>query len=423
MVKEQKELSYIKYFLYLASGYSFLTYLYYLLKELLMNKFHDFAYYYIYTALLQKGVDIWRYAEDPQIVTKINAMASALGFPQITIGLQHSLGFFFMVSPFAMMPFNAASVSWVLLCQLSFAVFIILTFKILNNLDELQILCAICLIFNFWPLFENAHLAQVNFIVLLFLTLAFMSLKNKQLFLAGIFLGLAIQLKEVFLPMVLFLMVKKYWRALWGVIAIICAVKIASIFAFGMNREISYWRYLINYWLLTDKPPSLYNISVAAAFKRIIENLMSIRFVQIALLPAYIFLFIKAWRLTGSRQVAVRQAPANTKETPAFNPVGTQFLEYALFISLSFIVNPWLNEPLFIILYLPLLAAWNYIVKFPARSNFILYAIIYLILGLKYSVISFPFFSAGLPSLLLSAGVLGYLLLFYLIYKLLKNSR
>jgi hypothetical protein len=397
--QDKKESSYLKYFLYLASGYSFLTYLYYLTKELLANKFHDFAYYYIYTGLLQKGNDIFRYAEDPQIIARIKALASSLGFPQITIGLQHSPGFFFLVSPFAWLPFNAASASWVAFCQFSFLFFVISTCKILKDLDEWQILCAIFLVFNFWPLFENAHLAQVNFVVLPFLALAFLLLKNRQLFLAGISLGMAIQIKEVFFPMVLFLAAKRYWKAVWGLAAILVAVKVAAVFAFGIEKEVSYWRYITGYWLLTDKTPSVYNISIAASLGRFGMGLISARILRLALLPLFIFLLVKAWNLA---------------RHPGRENSRSLFLEYSLFISLCFIVNPWLNGPLLMILLLPLLAAWGYLVKHPAPADFMLFVIIYFALGLKYSVISFPFFAAA---------AFGYVLLFYLIYRLLKHSR
>jgi hypothetical protein len=405
----KKQHTYLSYFLFIAAALAVFTYLHYLLKEILVNRFYDFTWFYTFSQLIRDGCNLFRDYKTPEVIGRMAATSASLGVTDYTHGISYvpySLGFNFLVSPFTYLPLKVASLVWVALSQIAFAGSVILLVAQCEKKNMQKILCAIFLIFSFWPLFENVHLAQVNFIILFLIMFGLVCLKRSKMLEAGISLGIAVSLKEIFLPVFLYLVFKKHWKALFASAFTIVAIKAAAILAFGPDKELAYWQHNINYWLASNYSLSLFHISIAAILKRLTGDEVAAGYIQAFLLFLYLVLLVWIWRLM-------------RKKSRESGPMGI-FLEFSLFVTLCFLVSPWINEGHFIILYIPLLSCWFYLAENPSFLEGALFATSYLILGLKYSVISFGAFRTGIPSLVLGVKVFGYILLFYLVCRLLK---
>ena len=405
---EDKRVLYLKYFLCLVVGFAFLTYLHDVVKEALTSPLKDFYHYFMNTKLLLQGYDIWK-TDSPELIAQTNLMVSQFGVSGKAEVL-HSMGFFLIFSPFTFLAPKAASLVWVMVCQISFILSIAVIVTSLEKFDIWKALCAAFLAFSFWPLREDLHLGQPNALILFLFSLSLLSLKHKKFLLAGIFLGLGIQVKEIFLPMLLFCACKKYWKSLAGALTSILFIKGAAIFAFGIDKELSYWKHQLSFfspvlnYTSADGGIDYVSMSVIDLWHRLSDGLLQAGMSQFLIIIFFSFILWRAWKLTAENSLAPERLP----------------LEFSCFVLLCFIFSPWIHETHFIVLVLPLLASWLAIAHRPSHKGFILFSIAYCIVGLKYSFISFPIFARGILASLLAVKAIGFLILFFLINSLLR---
>lgn len=397
---------YLTYFLFLAAGYALLAYLHDFLKDILTSGYFDFQYYYINAKALRQGCNIWDFST-LAVIEQIKALTIQAGVPAWHSPVIYAPGFFLLVLPFTFLPLKAAAIAWVAFCQASLLVFIILMVRLLKKADLQQALISIFLVFSFWPLREELHLGQPNLVILCLFTLSLLFWKKKQFFLAGILLGLGIQIKEIFLPMLLLCMHRKYRKALLGALSSIIVVKLAVLGIFGAEKELAYWQHMSGFWY-AHRGTNPYNQSVLALLGRLTTGFLNIRIAQLVFLGSGICALFVTWK-------ALRE----TLETSVEGGIAKAF---GLSVCLCFMLSPWVHETHLVVLYLPLLAAWPLLESNRRRLDFILFIIAYLTLGLKYSVISFEPFHKGPLSLLLSTKTLGSMVLFYLFYRLCRKD-
>lgn len=406
--------AYLKYFLFLAALFAIFTYFHDLIKESVTSDFIDTQHYYVNTNLLRQGYNPWEIAKDEYFSQAGTMIPQGSYITQAKV--LHSPGFFLLFMPFSLLPFKIAAILWLIFCQLSFMAAAGLIFKMIGRVKIEELFTGLFLVFSFWPLREDFHIGQPNLLVLLNFALALLCLKGKRLFLAGIFLGLGIQVKESFLIVLLFCLRREYWKTLVSAIGILLAVKIVAIFAFGIDRELSYWSYQANFFLpqLAGKGYiDISSLSLVYFFYHLTQGLVNMRLLQslISILVLLILIRVFKPRSDNKAGIGIDRLP----------------LEFSFFVTLSFMLNIWAHETHLVVLCLPLLICWFYILRHPQKKDFILFIAAYLILGLKYAITSFPPLWKGPFSFMLSFKGLGYVLLFWLLARLLKrmpdNSR
>lgn len=399
----------LKYFLYLAVFFAIFSYLHDLTKETFTSNFIDTQHYYVNSRLLQQGHNIW-IIQPQEYLDKAKVLMPKQSYTNYAAPL-HSASFFLMFMPFTLFSFERASILWLIFCQLSFIIGVWLVVKKIVGLNTLETLSGLFLAFTFWPLREDFHIGQPNSLLFLFLALSLLAVKNKRIFLAGIFLGLGIQVKEVFLPMLLFCMPRKYWKMLLGAISVIIIFKAVTIFTFGLDKELSYWQHQLGFFTpqfsgggYTD----IYNISLIYLFRHLAQGVVGIKFIQGVVIILNLFILVMGFKVL-----------IKSKDNFVLDKT---LLEFVFFVTLCFMLNPWVHETHSVSLILALLISWFYILRHPKKADFILFIAAYLILGLKYAITSFPFLWKGPFAFILSFKGLGFVILFLLIYRLLKNK-
>ncbi|MBU0502993.1 MAG: glycosyltransferase family 87 protein [Candidatus Omnitrophota bacterium] len=411
MDNDASKAAYLKYFIYLVVLFVLFTYLHDLTKAIFTSDFIDTRHYYVNSKLLQQGVDVWKISPQ-EYLSYENSMITKTGYSNYASVL-HSMNFFLIFSPFTFMGFNLASVLWVITCQaaLIISTWLVLT-KIFGNLDIYKVISGLFLVFMFWPLREDLFIGQPNLLILLFFTLALLCFKNKKIFLAGIFLGLGVQIKELFIPVLLFCLCKRYWKALISAICVIFLIKLAAIFSFGIDKEISYWTYQLRFFsgqVAAGEYRDISSLSIFYLLYNLFFSIAGIKFVQALTILINLIVLTLAFRVRYGKRVGT-------------NP-DKMALEFSFFITLCYMVCPWVHETHLVVLFLPLVICWFYIIKGPVKkSSIILFIIAYLILGLKYAITSFPSAWSGPFAFLLSFKGIGYILLFILLGSLLRTS-
>lgn len=414
MENDTSKAAYLKYFIYLVVLFAFFTYLHDLTKAIFTSDFIDTRHYYANSKLLQQGVDIWKISPQEYLGYE-NAIITKAGYRNYAAVL-HSASFFLIFSPFTFLGFSPASVLWVITCQaaLIISVWLVLT-KILGNPDIYRVFSGLFLVFMFWPIREDLFVGQPNLLILLFFTLALLCFKNKKIFLAGIFLGLGVQIKELFLPILLFCLCKRYWKALIGAICAILLIKLAAIFSFGIDKEVSYWSYQLRFFfgqVASGEYRDICSLSIIYSLRNLFLGIVSIKFTQAMTILINLIVLALAFRVRYGKRVGT-------------NP-DRLALEFSFFITLCYMLSPWVHETHLVVIILPLLICWLNIIREPFKiSRITLFITAYLILGLKYAITSFPKAWTGPFSFLLSFKGLGFVLLFILLYNLLeiRNER
>ena len=386
--------AYLKYFLYLAVCFAACAYVHDLLKAFFESDFADFAHYYAFAKLMRTGADVW--TENPALIEKIGVIMKGTGVARIPADLYQSSGFLLFVSPLTLLPYSWATLSWLIAAQAAFAASVVLLLRMMKNLDTWKVLSGLFLIFSFWPLREDLYLGQPNFFVLFFITLAVWCLKNEKTFYGGIFLGLAVQCKEIFFPLLALLLIRRYYRALTGALCALIVPKAVYICVFGMHNELSYWDKIL-------RSHSWANLAMGDPFGLSVFSVLSKitgpgagGIVRLLWAVFSVFLVWAAWLMFRKKSKTGR---------------ADVLLEFSAGIVVCLCLSPWVHETHLVVLSFAVLVCWMYLAENFQRANFLIFAVSYLLLGLKY------------PAATLGAGkTLGLILFFYLFYRIAKHN-
>ncbi len=220
--------------------------------------------------------------------------------------------------------------------------------------------------------------------------------------LAGLFLGILFQVREYLALLALFFIVKKDWKALAGIAIGFLALKITAISVFGWDNELSYWRYIFS--LFATRPHlTLANHSLAAAVYRVGRVYLGTAACAAFAIACILFLAAKAvsW-VKGAGKDAL--------------------LSFCVFLTLCFIVSPWVHESHYVALYPAILISWFGLEREESARCSRLFILSYLFLGLGYSLVRFPYFYRGLPAVFTAGKLAGVLILFFLTGILTRRS-
>lgn len=387
------------FLLLLVACITVLTYFHVVLKETIESPFVDFGHYWINASLLKEGYNAWE--RDTLIEKKITEITQSQKIIITSLPI-HSPGFFVFIMPFAFLPFRWAVLLWLMIGYLLLFYSLWIILKIERGRPSWEdVFVVLFLVFSFWPLREELHLAQPDFFILFFLVSTIALLKKGRLFWAGVVLGIAFQFREYLVIAMLFFLLKKKWRVVIGVISSVVALKLIAAFLFGWAGEIAYWKYLFSMFGKIA-PPSTLNVSVFAPLYRIVNGQFG-KIFYIACALSCIGIFI------GKAVFWIR----NSKDS---------ILEFCLFLTLPFLVSPWVHEQHFVVLYPAIIILWFRLERRENARYYFLFIISYLFLGLGYSLARFSLFRSGILAIFTGGKVIGIIILFFLIGMLIKED-
>lgn len=384
-----------RYFLILLVGiFSVLTYFHAVARDTASSSFSDFGNYWLNAQMLRDGFNVWSTDKDTEDHRAM--LADRYDF-KITYPSVNSLGFSAFVGLFTLFDFRQAAVIWNILNQIALLLSIWLMLKMvkIKPLSE-EALFVLFLVFSFWPIREALHLGQVTFLSMLLVTASVFLMKDHRWVLAGILLSFAIQTKEHIALSLLVFVWKKNWKVLIGVALGFFSVKILEISIFGLHRELAYWRFLFGFG--TQAHLGVNNHSLMSAICRVGNN------------PSCGF--VGAAFLIGLAGLAFFWTRRTADALSSFFP----------FLILSFIASPWVNETHYMILCPAIISIWFSIDKIQSRHHYVLFILAYLLLGVGYSLNSFPRFHFGILSLFTVGKLLGAIILFILSGKIANYS-
>jgi hypothetical protein len=333
MIKDKKTI-----FILLAALLAILIYFHAVVKEMVNGSFVDFTHYWINASLLKEGYNVWKKDECANDkITEILKEAMLPGTPA------HSPGFFIFILPFTFFSLRLAAFLWLVLGHLLLLFSILLILKIVKTRPSLEdMLITLFLVFSFWPIREDLHLGQPNFLILFFLAASLFLLKKNKMLWAGILLGLAINMREYLAVLGLLFLWKRNWRALSGIILGFLFIKVAAGFLFGWITEVSYWeRIFFTFGKRIYFPMT--NLSLIALVYRIGKDLVGITVCRIIILLIMSVLIGQAFFYTRKKE-------------------GDVLLEFSLFLVLTFLVSPWVHEAHYVALYPAIVITWFYLI-------------------------------------------------------------
>ena len=214
--------------------------------------------------------------------------------------------------------------------------------------------------------------------------------------LMAIFLGLAVQCKEIFFPLLALLLIRRYYRALTGALCALIVPKAVYICVFGMHNELSYWDKIL-------RSHSWANLAMGDPFGLSVFSVLSKitgpgagGIVRLLWAVFSVFLVWAAWLMFRKKSKTGR---------------ADVLLEFSAGIVVCLCLSPWVHETHLVVLSFAVLVCWMYLAENFQRANFLIFAVSYLLLGLKY------------PAAPLAAGkTAGICLFFYLFYRIRKHS-
>jgi hypothetical protein len=388
------------FFIMLAALFALGTYGAGAAKELKESDFVDFAHYYQNSALLKQGYDIW--AGGRQFDKASVDLAHRAGFVA-TGNVVHSPGFFLCMLPFTALPFRAAVYCAFLIGHvlLFFALWLLLkTFK--KKFSSEDFWPIIFLVFAFWPLREQLHHNQPNLFILFFLSVSLFLFKKKKFLWSGIMFGIALQFREYLAVMALFFIWKRNWKVLAGIAAGILLLKLSAMAVFGWDKELFYWRYMLYHFAVSHDYSSVsQNLSFTAAVFHVFRGIVP-RAGALAIIGSF-------------AAVCIARALTAVKKTDSDPALG-----FGLFLTLAFLITPWVHESHFVTLCIALIIAWFSLREKP--KQYTLFAAAYLLLALRYSLFRFSFFYYSFPAVLYYLKFAGIILLFILLDQQTRRS-
>ncbi len=397
---------FLKFFLLIAALFSFLAYCHDLSREFIFSEFDDVGHYYVCSKLLSEKYDVYKGS------TEATSRADEIFKEMSTAKNQyykptHSIGFFLLFLPFSQFTYHKAAVAWVLLSNVLFAAGVFMLLMCFSKMSLARFCTSIFLVFSMWPLREGGHFGQASIVIVFLFAAALVALRKRNDLALGLCLALGVTVKEIFAGAFIFLLWQRNWRAIiWAVVSL-ALIKIASITVFGFNAEISYWQAQYGYWISGFTRGTM-SISFSETARRVFSGIITEKAIATVVLAIDAVLFVLLLKWSG-----IKSRTAN------FHKLA---LGFSLFLLFSMLVSPWLRETHLVILTIPLLVIWLTLYESGNTGCYVLFAVGYLIIALRYSIFSFPYFQSGFLAIFDSAKVFGCLILFYLCAKLLKED-
>jgi hypothetical protein len=380
-------------FLLLAALYASLSYAHDSLKDLAESSFDDFRYYRDGAQLLKEGHDIWGQAMPITAARTQDVVNDPIEVPAGFVRAPHSGTFFLYMLPFTQIPYDMALLLWFILGQAVCICSLWLIVKSFKQDPSPQDWCmAVFLLFSFWPIKEQVHMMQPNFLILGCVAAAAYLLSRGYFFGAGLLFGAGLHLREYLIVAAFYFVIRGSWRVLAGIIISFVGLKLAAIMMWGMPRELSYWRHIFSFFV-GQCHAHYNNQTLIASVSRILNGMGGKASVYAVTAAAYIYFLIFAAR-----------------KALSINNVSRGFI---FSLALGLLLTPWVHEHHYLALYPVFIGVW-FGLKKPRPIYSLFFVISYLILGLRFSLVRFPQFHAGLPALACAIKITGVIILFFL---------
>jgi hypothetical protein len=227
------------------------------------------------------------------------------------------------------------------------------------------------------------------------LSLSLWVTKNERPYWAGLFLSFAIHMKPQFALLLLLFPLKGMYRHLTSTIICYILIALVSLPVTGFDLQLGYFRALFRTAAYAQEATMLEwskNLSLLSAMTRLLGGT-----------------HIGELRLLNTLFAVGVLAYSFKKFLRPYNALSF-VLEFAYMTALVLVLVPVFEEHYLVLLYLPILCLFANLSNLGRfwQGGFL---VGYLFVGLKYSLVSFPAFNSGFPSLFYNGKLLGLLVI------------
>jgi hypothetical protein len=364
----------------------------------------DFAYYYIWGTLVDKGINYFSLVDLTS--QSLELLSSSTNIPishlqQRSIGTflpngfaLYSPSFLAFMSFFSKMDFVTAAMLWTIMNYMALIASIFFLAKALDiNITWLNAFIFSSIVFSFQPLLECVAIGQANLLILLLLSTGLWAITHEKHWLAGFLIACALHIKPQYGVVCLLLIIKRQYRPLLFSVVSYFLISVSTLFLVGLQFQLDYFFNLIDMGQYTSRLLIWhFNLSLLASLTRFLgaDHILIAKIIYGALAFAVVgYLTRFLWR-------------------PYRHDVFS--LEYSAVVLISLLFLPVTEEHYFVLLYLSIFVIYSYLGHLDKAWQ-VLFIIAFLLLAVRYSLGRFDQFQLGFPSLLGNGKLYGLILL------------
>src|SRR6266404_6451910 len=137
-----------------------------------------------------------------------------------------------MMAPLALLSYGGAMVAWLLLSEIG----LLISLRILFSLNWLSLLVWFLISLLWYPLSDDLAMGQLMTVMLMLLTLGWSSFRSGREMRAGIFIGLALSVKPIVWPLIVYLLIKRKFRAAASASGVFVGANLIAGIVMGFDR-------------------------------------------------------------------------------------------------------------------------------------------------------------------------------------------
>jgi Glycosyltransferase family 87 len=212
-------------------------------KERAFEGYTDYCQFYAGATAIREGLGerLYTYEAQQEIQQKLFGTTESRTGP---LFFYHAPYEILLFVPLTYGSYRTAYLAWLIVNAIMLVGVLVLLFPFLRNIRPTFSVNIALSLFAFFPVFIGLYQGQDSFLLLLLLTLAFVSVKKDRPLTAGIFLGLGLFRFHLVLPFMLLFVVKKQWRVIHGFLITAVLVSIGSLAVTGWVGLVRYVQFL-----------------------------------------------------------------------------------------------------------------------------------------------------------------------------------
>jgi len=142
--------------------------------------------------------------------------------------------------PLGLFSYRTASLIWLLFCLAS----LLTSLHFLLKLKWAELIYAFIVLIAWYPIHTDLKVGQLMTLMLLFFTLAWLVLRAGRDVPGGVFVGLALSVKLIAWPLVIYLLLKRRFRAFVSALAVFSAANLAAALIIGYRTVLFYYSHI-----------------------------------------------------------------------------------------------------------------------------------------------------------------------------------
>jgi hypothetical protein len=339
---------------------------------------HGFASYYAASKLLIEGEDVADFYDDDWFISKVEDYVP--GVYEIYLVNMPTTALIFL--PIANFDYKTAKTIWTIFNILLLTIVIGLIINRLK-LEGVWLPLAFIILLAFQPLYANIAFGQVYIFIFFFFVLAWFAYESGNELLLGISIGLVFILKTAGIFLLILLVIKKKWRSLLWFLAVVVFLFTVTLPIFGIESWSAYLNKLLDY----SSSPTL-SVTAYQTIHSFFHHFFVLDgqwnpapLINLPMLGKSMTIFFSMLILVITIIIAFKNKKSD--------------LVFGTFIIVGIILSPPSIDYHYMLMLIPILIIFNWLIKNPSSFLWVVFAISFLLIAASIPYIS-PKITGGL---------------------------